>query len=155
MAPSQTFQLEQTGNQLRVIDSDGSSYNGSIQFATTDALYEAAGETKKAGDFKSAALYRQAVGQKGLEAQAAQNLFFSVAGTNRTLKQPVAFTGNLVVLTNALPTTQNGVTLAPASINQFPQGQSSVPTLLNSSISGKVQLGADKELQIRAVPVAR
>jgi len=58
-------------------------------------------------------------------------------------------------LTNAFPATQNGVTLAPATKNQFPQGQSSVPALLNSSISGKVQLGADKELQIRAMPVAR
>jgi hypothetical protein len=151
----ETFQLEQTGNQLLVIDSDGSSYNGSIQFATTDALYDAAGATKSAGDFKNAALYRQVVGQKGLEAQAAQNFFFSVAGTNRTLKQPVAFTGNLLVLTNALPTTQNGITLAPAAKSQFPQGQSASPTLLNSSISGKVQLGTEQEMRINAVPVAQ
>jgi hypothetical protein len=151
----ETFQLEQTGNQLRVIDSDGSSYNGSIQFATTDSLNDAGAETKKAADFKNAAVDRQAVGQKGLEAQTAQNFFFSVAGTNRTLKRAVAFTGNLTVLTNALPTTQNGVTLAPATKNQFPQGQPAVPALLNSSISGKVQLGGDKEMEIRAMPVVR
>ena len=151
----ETFQLEQTGNQLRVIDSDGSSYSGSIQFATTDALYDAAGETKKTADFKNHTLYRQAVGQKGLEVQAGQNYFFSVAGTNRTLKQPVAFTGNLLVFTNALPAAETGLTLSPTTKSQFLKGQTDLPTLQNSSISGKVQLGRDQEMRINAVPVAR
>jgi hypothetical protein len=90
-----------------------------------------------------------------LEAQAGQNYFFSVAGTNRTLKQPVAFAGNLFVVTNALPTTQNGITFAPAAKVQFPLDQTASPALLNSSISGKVQLGTEMEMRINAVPVAR
>ena len=65
----------------------------------------------------------------------------------------MAFTGNLSVLTNALPAMQHGLTFAPAAKSQLPQGQSGSPALLNSSISGKVRLGADKEMQINAVPV--
>lgn len=151
------FQLEQTGNQLRVIDSDGSSYSGSIQFATAEALDDTVDETKKTGEFKSKDKLpaRQAASGAELNSQAGQNYFFRVVGTNRTLKQSVAFTGNLLVLTNALPATRIGVTLAPAAKSQLPQGQSGLPTLLNSSISGKVRLGADKEMQINAVPVTK
>jgi hypothetical protein len=151
----ETFQVEQTGNQLRVIDSDGSSYSGSIQFAKAEAFHDAVDETKKTGDFMPQAkipapkTFRRQIP----EPQAGENYFFRVAGTNRTLKQTVAFTGNLLVLTNASPATQYGVTLAPAGKSHDAQAQSGLPILLNSSISGKVQLGADKEMQINAVPV--
>jgi hypothetical protein len=151
----EAFQLEQTGNQLRVIDSDGSSYNGSIQFTTAEALDDTGSATKRTDDFKNTRIYRQVVNDKGVEAQTGQNYFFSVTGTNRTLKQPVAFTGNLLVLTNALPATQNGLTFAPAAKGQFPLDQTASPALLNSSISGKVQLGTENEMRINAVPVAR
>jgi len=151
------FQVEQTGNQLRVIDSDGSSYDGSIQFATAEGLDDTVDETKRTGDFKSkAGLAVQQSFREGVpESQAGQNYFFRVTGTNRTLQQAVAFSGNLLVLTNALPATQTGATLSPTTKSQFPQGQTALPTLLNSSISGKVQLGRDQEMRINAVPVAK
>jgi hypothetical protein len=151
------FQVEQTGNQLRVIDSDGSSYDGSIQFATAEALSDTVDETKRTGDFKSkAGLAVQQSFREGVpESQAGQNYFFRVTGTNRTLQQSVAFTGNLLVLTNALPATETRLTLSPAAKSQFPKGQTDLPTLQNSSISGKVQLGRDQEMRINAVPVAR
>jgi len=151
----EAFQVEQTGNQLRVIDSDGSSYNGSIQFTTAESFDDTESATKRTDDFKNTRIYRQVVKDKGVETQMGQNYFFSVTGTNRTLKQPVAFTGNLLVLTNALPATQNGLTFAPVAKGQFPLDQTASPALLNSSISGKVQLGTEKEMRINAVPVAR
>jgi hypothetical protein len=141
------FQVEQTGNQLRVIDSDGSSYVGSIEVAPTQAPLYSSSLRKKADDSKDAKLFRSPVSEKALEVQAGQNYFFRVAGTNRTLKQPVAFSGNL------LPAAQTTLTLSPKAKDQFPKAQTSSPTLLNSSISGKVKLGADKEMQINAVPV--
>lgn len=151
------FQVEQTGNQLRVIDSDGSSYDGSIQFATAEALSDAVDETKRTGDFNSKArlAVQQSFREGASESQGGQNYFFRVTGTNRTLQQSVAFTGNLLVLTNALPAPETGLTLSPTTKSQFPKGQTALPTLLNSSISGKVQLGRDQEMQINAVPVTR
>lgn len=151
------FQIEQTGNQLHVIDSDGSSYDGSIQFATAEALYDTMDATKQTVELKSRAKIAgpQSFREGVPESQAGQNYFFRVTGTNRTLQQSVAFTGNLLVLSNALPAAETGLALSPTTKSQFPKGQTDLPTLQNSSISGKVQLGRDQEMRINAVPVAR
>jgi hypothetical protein len=87
--------------------------------------------------------------------QAGQNYFFRVAGTNRTLQQPVVFAGNLLILTNALAAGQTVLTQAPVarSQNQLAPAQQQLPGLPNSTISGKLQLGTSRELQINAVPV--
>ena len=98
---------------------------------------------------------KQSFREAAPESQAGQNYFFRVTGTNRTLQQSVAFTGNLLVLTNALSATETGPTLSPTTKSQFPKGQTDLPTLQNSSISGRVQLGRDQEMRINAVPVAR
>jgi hypothetical protein len=66
-----SFRTEQSGNQLRVIDADGSAYAGNLT-ASTDIL-------DSNGAFP-----------------AAQTRAFRVTGTNLTLHQPVIFTGNLV-----------------------------------------------------------
>ncbi len=112
-----TFHLEQTGQQLRVIDSDGSAYLGSI-------------------------------------AQERNN-YFQVTGTNRTLQQAVVFSGNLVVLTNVVAGGQATPTLSPSAQNQIQlsPSQSQLPLLQNSIISGRVQWGTNREMQINAVPV--
>jgi hypothetical protein len=66
-----SFRTEQTGDQLRVIDADGSVYAGNLT-ASTEIL-------DSNGAFP-----------------AAQTRAFRVTGTNLTLHQPVVFTGNLI-----------------------------------------------------------
>jgi hypothetical protein len=149
-----TFQFEQTGDQLRVIDSDGSTYTGKLTAAApapAGAKVELkGGPVMKAGD-------AAATGAKSAPAdfnyQVGQNYSFRVTGTNQTLRQPVVFAGNLSILTNASPIRQTAVTPSPEVRGQFAPTQNQLPVLLNSTISGNVQLGTNKEMPIKAVPV--
>lgn len=152
-----TFQLEQTGNQLRVIDSDGSTYSGTISPPAMGAYYETkvelkGGPVKKASNAPDASALSTPANDNY---QPGQNYIFRVTGTNRTLKQPVVFAGNLFILTNALPAGQTVVTQTSAARNQnqLAPAQNQLPGLLNSSISGSVQLGAGKEMKLNAAPV--
>jgi hypothetical protein len=145
-----SFQLEQTGDQLRVIDSDGSTYTGAITSPAADRYgksIELKGATAlKTGD-KAAA--RAISTPESFAYEPGQNYLFRVTGTNRTLQQPVVFAGNILILTNASATQ----TAAARSQKQFAPAQNQMPGLLNSTISGKVQLGTSREMQINAVPV--
>jgi hypothetical protein len=93
-----SFRVEQTGNNMKVVDADGSVYTGSVQLAQqeppTDSLYHA---TQNNAPANAAASANNRVTQN----QAQQNYFFRVAGTNRNLKQNVVFSGNFVPLTNS------------------------------------------------------
>ena len=91
-----SFRVEQTGNDLKIVDADGSVYTGSVQIArqetrSTDSLYVAP---------KNEPATAQA-GNRAAQAPAQQNYFFRVAGTNRNLNQNIVFSGNFVPLTNS------------------------------------------------------
>jgi len=152
-----TFQLEQAGDQLRVIDSDGSTYTGAITPPAAGAFYEAKVELKGGPvtktDDRTAARAISAEGD--LAYQPGQNYFFRVTGTNRTLRQPVVFAGNILIPTNVPTTEQAALTQSPLgrSQNQVVPTQNQLPSLLNSTISGNLQLGTNKEMQINALPV--
>jgi hypothetical protein len=152
-----TFQFEQVGGQLRVIDSDGSTYAGTISLPAAGAYEETkvelkGGPVKKTSSAPDARTLSTAAGD---HYQAGQNYFFRVTGTNRTLKQPVIFAGNLLILTNAIPSGPSIATQSPVgqSQTQLAPAQNQLPSLVNSTISGSVQLGAGKEMKFNAVPV--
>jgi hypothetical protein len=90
-----SFQVQQNASAIRVMDQDGSVYDGFLlpenavardELAPAAALPEIQNKDLSAGKKVS---------------QAAQNYFFRVAGTNRILKQSVVFTGNLLATSNA------------------------------------------------------
>jgi hypothetical protein len=97
--------------------------------------------------------------QSGYEAGGpmAQSYSFRVAGTNRSLKQKVVFTGSFVGPTNLVP-------LFPATTNLSLGGSvgdartdyalPAFPQLLNSRITGKVVIGSGKALEVNALPTA-
>jgi predicted unusual protein kinase regulating ubiquinone biosynthesis (AarF/ABC1/UbiB family) len=74
---------------------------------------------------------------------------------NRTLRQPVNFSGNFVTLTNQVATvnaTARGMDKNQLMLKQVqPAAQNAV--LQNSGIEGRVQVGTQREMQMRAVPV--
>jgi hypothetical protein len=151
-----TFRLEQTGDKLRVIDSDGSTYTGAISLPASVASYGTAVEMKNEPlRPDSAPVSQPTSAPAGIASQSRQNYYFRVTGTNRTLQQPVVFAGNIQVLTNVPPVGQTAVTQLPVTQNQnqFTPAQNQLPSLLNSTISGNVRLGTNQEMQINAVPV--
>jgi hypothetical protein len=145
-----SFDVEPSGRELRVIDSDGSVYTGFVEAAArvrpartlvtekrravpldsgqrfTDALGRAPAESAPAG------VKAEAIGEAS---QPAGNpaFFFQVSGTNRSLKQPVIFTGNLSAMTNRMPATAGFYSV-----------------LTNGTISGKLTIGG-KQRDFRAV----
>jgi prepilin-type processing-associated H-X9-DG protein len=107
VAPAKTalvlanFQVQQNGNAIRVVDADGSVYDGALQPESAVAQNEpvpAAAPPALAP--KQAELQKNVTNRE--ESQSAQNYFFRVMGTNRTLKQAVVFNGNLVANGNVM-----------------------------------------------------
>ena len=101
-----SFRVERRGNDLRVIDSDGSVYSGVLTLISNTAtasgpiggtVADSSGATSApgAGDTNSppAAAPNPRRGGAGL---AAQNYSFTVSGTNLSLNQLVVFSGNLI-----------------------------------------------------------
>jgi len=149
------FLLEQTGNQLRIIDADGSSYTGKVESAAAvtgdrDNLPQASRLPELKATDRLAS--QQTSAGTLWNYQAGQNYFFRVSGTNRTRQQLVVFEGNLAVPTN-LTTSQLPYRAQPATRGQVAPQQVSSPMLLNSTITGKVRLGTEQEMRINAQPV--
>ena len=87
-----TFQIQQTGDQIRVVDADGSTYTGKIEPIAQDAL-----QSKRA-----------------LPEQENSNQFsFRATGYNSSLKKPIVFEGNYI----AMPTQRRRLTNPPPRIS--------------------------------------
>jgi len=152
-----TFQVERNGDQLRVIDGDGSVYTGAVQIVRGGALpgglvaAEAQNKPATAEDMRHAS-------------SAIENYFFRVTGTNRNLKQNLVFTGNFIPLTNTASrrtgfgglsgTISAGRAAAePAAASPTAAEPAESPvSLLNARISGKVIIGNQKEIEVNAAP---
>lgn len=143
-----SFQIEQSGNKLRVIDGDGSTYSGEV---TPDQAYGLAqnaafkndGKELLAGEFKAAQ-----------QKQTDGTYQFRVAGTNRTLNQQVVFSWNCVPITNALAFSNSS--FAASELKKFDTTKmpQQFPGLQNSYINGRAQIASEKEIEINARPVS-
>jgi hypothetical protein len=163
-----SFEVQQNGNAIAVVDRDGSIYNGTLQPVEL-AVQEEPAKAKEVAD-KSAVLSDAAkkeaflAGNAGNVQSPAQNYFFRVAGANRSLKQNVVFTGNLIAISN---TTTNAATNATqkfsnqnagARAGQFQSANansSQAQGLLfnNSRIAGTATIDDTNKIEINAVPV--
>jgi hypothetical protein len=154
-----SFQLEQTGRELRVVDGDGSVYSGYLQIAAPArpqlSVKAAAPAVARASRAPVGVLEEKAPATVDSDQLAAQTYFFRVTGTNRTLQKKVVFTGNLMAATNSAwfqPVTNHlnlgssfgGVLNGSAQPGLLPLG--------NSHISGKVVIGSGKAVEINALP---
>ncbi len=154
-----SFQVEQAGEKLRIVDGDGSVYSGFVQIVTAarrarpakaEAPVAAQAARAPAGVFEEKAA-------PGLDSDqlAAQTYSFRVAGTNRSLNKKVVFTGNLLAATNltlSLPAqTDTGVAGSLGGRPDAP-GQPVLLPLVHSRISGKLVIGSSKAVEINALP---
>lgn len=150
-----SFRVEQTGRQLRVVDSDGSTYVGE-----TDASPEFWGDVgsrkeQSAQLFKSDGKINQLpAATKAVPESQMQNNLYRVAGTNRTLNQPVVFTWSFVELTNAPVVAQSSKISRDLNLDTKKLPSQFPAQLQNSLITGRAQFGTGKEIEINAVPVS-
>ena len=156
-----SFEVEQAGPELRIVDGDGSVYSGYVQLAdaarrrlTTPA--EASAVTR-APQAKDGVLEEKSWASGNADQPAPPAYFFRVAGTNRSLHKKVVFTGNLMAATNSAsfqPYT-NILSLGGGLARQRAgSAQPNLLPLLNSRISGKVVVGNGKAVEINALPTS-
>ena len=126
-----SFEVEQNGNELRVVDNDGSVYAGQLQPSQSKTKSTLAAPAKS-GLFKpptSNATESAAAKFSATPPTGPGLYFFRVVGTNQSLNQRVEFTGNVMTPSNTLS-----------------------PALFNSRISGRARVGDKKEFPVNAVP---
>lgn len=147
-----SFELQQQGREVRIVDSDGSVYSGAFQPAEV-FNYLGSGPSGKAATSRSLQTTDALSQRKDAFADAKlpveMSYAFKVAGTNQTLKQFVVFTGQVLAQTNALSPvapagTVNGDRVARPELNPVP--------LQNSRISGRALIGTNKEVEVNAIP---
>jgi hypothetical protein len=173
-APAQnllaSFQVEQNGGDLRILDQDGSVYSGYIQagetlrrLRSTTATPEPASDARL---YKSAeASSPQTSANPQRQDQALKNYFFRVAGTNRTFKQQVVFSGSFfptnaglfLSATNRPAPAGNAVNEVITAGQRAPLQATPLPPLplSNSRISGNATINNQRQIEINAVPAAR
>jgi len=156
-----SFQFEQNGRQLRIVDADGSVYEGEIGSPAggLQEVREADGQSALA--FKKTVPTQTSTGRDqilpaGGVAAIDPDSVFRVTGTNRTLNQLVIFTGNLGITSNTAPAAnstdqQRGATqlfrqATPASQVASNTAQQPVPR-----VQGQATIGSDR-IEINAVP---
>lgn len=147
------FQVQQVGNQVRVVDGDGSTYLGEL--TTAAAGIDVGGKESPTGNFarqgaRPAASPASAVSRSQ---PAAPNYLWRVEGTNRTLNQHVVFSWNFIETNGTSATSQ--LNTAAGTLNQDAAKQpAQFQQLLNNSvINGRAQLGPAQQIEVNAVPV--
>ena len=142
------FRMELVGNELRVVDADGSTYSGTVQLAAAPPA-PLASPAPAAVDRLSSGV---AANKSTSTAENSPGCYtFLVTGTNLTLKQPVVFTGNLVSETNV----PGAAMRLLFDISQSAPAQQSFPLLKNATVNGKAEVGQGTEVEINAAPVSQ
>lgn len=143
------FNVEQTGNELKVVDQDGSVYAGFVEAEAMTTQGKAAGRAGSIGG---------EIAKQQVPADQSQNYFFRVAGTNRSLNQRVVFTGNFLPGTNTMAQSLD-VLRNQAALNERRQQQNAlrVPPvqLQNFRVAGEAIVGERQQLMINAVPAGK
>lgn len=98
-----TFQVQQTGDEIRVLDGDGSTYTGRIEQSKTAELNS--GTTARHGAMKQTQVYA-AKPAREYESAASQS-YFRATGYNVSLKKTLVFEGNYAVPLPQQPATPN------------------------------------------------
>jgi len=151
------FQVQQNGNAIRVVDADGSVYDGSLQPENAVAQNVPVQTAMPAPSGGTVARNEQPkTGTARDELQTTQNYFFRVTGMNQTLKQKVVFTGKLQAAANGttgLPQLTPGSADLVGGMVGSPQSmiENQLPWS-NSRIAGTASIAETNNIEINAVP---
>lgn len=176
------FEVQRDGGQVRVVDADGSVYDGQV-VADTSTLAVSVDDTRQMSRRTETRQQQPAASQQGGAYNVnAPNWAFRVSGTNRTLRQPVSLEGVMQVGQSqnqaAPPQIANRNGQAPARGAIAPQqpvqpsrraGQTAGPATayseqlsntsqLNTNASslqrmqGRLRVGPNNQVELEAVP---
>jgi hypothetical protein len=150
--------VQQNGNAIRVVDADGSVYDGSL--LPENAVAQNMPAPAAAPAPVVAAPARQFERAKNIasrdQSQTAQNYSFRVSGLNQTLKQNVVFTGNLLAIsdTTKIPQESFGGSNGFIGGGQRQSALNQQSAWSNSRIAGTAVVADTNHIEINAVPLA-
>ena len=150
----ENFQVQQNGSAVRVVDADGSVYEGSLLPESAVAQNEPAPAATPAAP-APVELAKSIASRE--EARTTQNYFFRVTGMNQTLKQNVVFGGNLVAIAGVamnLPQSSGsigGLGGANVQLQSAHAYQNQLPWS-NARIAGTAVIAGTNHIEINAVP---
>jgi hypothetical protein len=137
-----SFELIQNGGELRIVDGDGSIYDGALRQEGRILADSAVGG-------KVQSMSSLGVESADKQVQSVQPLFFRVSGTNRTLNRNIVFAGELSFLTN-----QSSVASMDANVSVDPGGKAKAIHLIPLSTLRGALIIDGKEIPIWAEPTA-
>jgi hypothetical protein len=159
--PLDSFQVEQTGDQIRITDSDGSVYNGHLTAIGAETPAGPAGgvlaalppapamETETPRQLPALEDRKPAIAN--VVQQQNQNFQFNAIGTNLSLNQKIVINGEFVAATN--PAMASGGAMPGGLLNGHATTNGSL-LLFNGRITGRAVLGNGQEIQLNAAPVS-
>ena len=150
------FKVTQTGDRIRIVDGDGSVYDG-VLLAEEDSkkskVLASEALSKKAGADGGKLAFKE-VAADSLRRQDSQNFFFRAAGTNLSLRQNVAITGRFMNAASPANGAQNYLNATPnQSQRQSQLMQNGVP-ISNGRILGKAVTTDGREFTLDAESVS-
>lgn len=143
-----SFAVEQNGRQLRLIDNDGSVYNGYLELNT--ALPGGMAGTLKE-DVQSATVPVDKHSSNAL-VEIAANCLFSVSGTNVSLGKNIVFAGRVWVTNGIQAETATGTDIFNGPRLQPPARTFPQLILSNSRIEGAASIDDSRKIEIQATP---
>lgn len=161
-----SFTVQQKGDQIVVVDSDGSHYSGFVQLAPlreedlSDVGRAAASKdmVETAPSLRSAPVAAGVVNQIAQPARrqaSTQSFFFRVSGTNENSQQRVVFSGNFLVPTNGNRGASSAVRLTNGTdAVMFDLKPVQDNFLQNARIEGRVTVSGESAIEIKALPAA-
>jgi hypothetical protein len=136
------FQMRRSGQNVRIVDADGSVYAGQVLSENyADSSLAARGGVAGEGTTRT-----------HQNANDSENWRFKVTGTNHHLQQNIVFTGSVVAMPPAAPTGSAAPLNRGAPQAQNAPGTAPIPSAQNARITGKVQVGNGREYEIEAKP---
>ena len=143
----QNFELQQAGNEVRVVDADGSVYSGVVTTQATDAPVE---QQKRVAEESRA---DAALGVRQQTTADRAKLSFRASGTNRTLNQVVVLDGVVANFTDVDEQPAPSRRAEPATrARSLTVAQ---PTNQVLRLRGQLRIGKTNEVTIDALRVTR
>jgi hypothetical protein len=133
-----TFQVEQQGNEIRVVDADGSTYTGKIEQSAKNAEVESRMTARR----RDAAKQTQSYAAKAVpeNESATPQSYFRATGFNVSMKKRVVFEGNY-----AAPTAHQLATVIPNDTERSEQKRD------GARIVGTVRVNGEAPAEVDAV----
>ena len=141
-----SFELQQDGSNIAVVDADGSVYQGSLQ--TNSPVSQNQVPTVA----PPGAAQSQISDVANNQGAAGNNFYFRVTGQNRTSKQNIVFSGNLIPLAGSTVNSQAAATANnSAGGGEISQAQNAA-FLSNSRITGTATVDTTNQIEVNAMP---